>query len=258
MSEISNLVQQYSSPKERIDLEIQLYKKKYPSENFTVPEIILSSNFHDDCINIYKEFGYPNDYIAGLEQRANWDTTIALTIINNEKIKLPSKIVINEIRWRDDTILHELTHASDNQDYCERHGCSELSYLEFLDLKDFSCIYLFSEFRAFYRCAMYSEEDIGQRIRHETSTFQRHQRECIEKQQLEAYYYHSVSYVGFYCAYMDKCATKEQIESTLRMEDANIIHPLIKFLYPLRNKSFAELEGYFSAFQNVLDKLVSK
>ena len=39
-----------------IELQIKLYKLSYPTEEFIIPEIIISHDFHNDAINIYKEF----------------------------------------------------------------------------------------------------------------------------------------------------------------------------------------------------------
>lgn len=243
--------------KERVDLEKQIYQATYPEEDFPVPEILISHNFHQDAIEVYKKFGYPNDYINEIEERANWDSTRALTI-HNKRMKLPSQIIIDETGWRDDTLLHELTHISDYYNYCSRNNYLEINYLEFLKLDYFMCIYLFSEFRAFYRCAMFSKEDLKKRMEFESKTFQRRQQKTIQNQQLEAYYYHSVSFVGFYCAFLDKYTNEDTIKSVMEQSDANMIHVLIKFLYPLRNKTFEELEKYFNLFQNVLDTFISE
>ncbi|MCM1222654.1 MAG: hypothetical protein NC548_50155 [Lachnospiraceae bacterium] len=240
----------------RIELEMKYYKLKYPDEEFQMPEIIVSFDFRKDAINIYKEFNYPSEYIDQLDKMANWDTTVALTI-NGFNMNVPSKIIVRAFGWRDDTILHELTHVSDYYGYCKRHNYLGLNYLEFLDLKEFICVYLFSEFRAFYRGALHSDEDLRQRLKYETNEFQRNQIETIDKQNLEAYYYHSIKYVGFYCAYFEKYTPEEKIASILYEDDVNIIHTLLKFLYPLRNKSFNEMETYINEFQIILDKMVS-
>ena len=242
---------------ERIELEIELYKLKYPNEEFPTPEIIVSFDLHKDAINIYKEFNYPSEYINQLDKISNWDSTIALTIYR-VNMKNSPKVIVMASRWRDDTILHELTHVSDYYGYCKRHNYLQLNYLEFIEIKEFICIYMFSEFRAFYRGSLYSNEDLGQRMEYETNEFERNQKEAIDKQNLEEYYYHSIKYVGFYCAYFEKCVPKEKIKSILYEQDINIIHTLLKFLYPLRDKSFDEIESYINEFQSILDKMVDK
>lgn len=258
MDEINDLLENYNSlVKERINLEVQLYQTKYPYENFILPEIVTSNNFHQDAINIYKELGYSDHYLAGIEKRAIWDSTIALTIFNNIRIKHPPRIIINELHWRDDTILHELTHISDYYNYCQKNNYLDHTFLEFLQLKDHMCVYLFSEFRAFYRCAMHSKENIEKRLEFETQQLERRQEKSIQAQQLEAYYYYSVSYAGFFCSYLSKGSSKEEVEKFIRQTDANLIHMLIKFLYPLKDKSFEELENCFPAFQKVLEKFVN-
>ena len=92
----------------------------------------------------------------------------------------------------------------------------------------------------------------------ESKMFQMRQQKTIQNQQLEAYYYNSVSFVGFYCAFLDKCTNEDTIKSVMEQSDANMIHVLVKFLYPLRNKAFEELEKYFDSFQNILDTFISK
>lgn len=258
MDSIKNLRNEVDSLFEkRIELEIKHYKLKYPDEEFQLPEIVASFDFHKDAINIYKEFNYPSEYIDQLDKMANWNTTVALTI-NNFNMSFPPKIIIRASEWRDDTILHELTHVSDYYGYCKRHNYLNLNYLEFLELKEFICIYLLSEFRAFYRGALFSDEDLSQRIEYEMNEFQRNQIKAIDKQNLEAYYYHSIKYVGFCCAYYEKNLSENEVASIMHKEDINIIHTLMKFLYPLRSKTFSEMESYIIEFQSILDKMISK
>ena len=240
--------------KQRIELEKKLYKKKYPNENFPMPEIVASLNFYKDAISTYKDFNYPDDYIKNLNKK-NWKSTVALTI-NNFNLAYTPKIIINEFLWREDTILHELTHVSDYYDYCKRHNYLNLTFLELLDLEDFICIYLFSEFRAFYRGALYSSEDLKVQLEYETKEFNNNQVKAIDMQDLEAYYYHSIRYIGFYCAYIEKNASKYEIDYILQRNDSNIIHTLIKFFYPLREKDFCELETYITEFKSILDNMV--
>lgn len=258
MNNIDSLRNEVDSLTEKhIELEIKLYKLKYPNEKFPIPEIVISFDFHKDAINIYKEFNYPNWYIDRVDKRGNWDTTKALTIYSINMKNSP-KIIIKAFEWRDDTILHELTHVSDYYGYCKRHNYLNLNYLEFIEIKEFICVFLFSEFRAFYRGGLYSDEDLQQRMEYEKNEFERNQMKTIEEQNLEAYYYHSIKYVGFYCAYCEKCVPKEEIEIILCEQDKNIIHTLIKFLYPLKDKSFNEIESYINEFQGILDKMVDK
>lgn len=257
MDEKNDLFVEYKSMlKECINLEVQFYQKMYPTEKFQIPEIITSGKFYQDVISIYKEYGYSENYLAGIEKRANWNSTIALTIFNKQ-MKLPPIIIIDECHRRDDTILHELTHVSDYYNYCRRHNYLDHTYLEFIELNDHRCVYLFSEFRAFYRCAMFAKENLKERISFETDQFERRQEKSIQTRQLEAYYYHSVSYAGFFCAYLTKCFTEEDVNKFIQQPDANLIHMLIKFLYPLKDKSFEELENYFPAFQEVLKKFIN-
>ena len=131
--------------RKNVTLGIEYYKLKYPDEEFQVPEVIISFDFHKDTINIYKEFNYPSDYINLVNKTANWDTTIALTISNYNQID-QSKIILNAFKLRDDTILHELTHVSDFSNYITRHNYSGLNYLEFSNLKN--SIYIFIYFQS--------------------------------------------------------------------------------------------------------------
>jgi len=243
--------------KKRIDLEIQLYKKNYPDEEYPLPEVLISHNFRNDVLNKYKELGYTQDYIESIDARANWESTIAVNI-NGFKMGDSSHIIIDDSKWRDDTLLHELTHTSDYYNYCKRNNCLGISYMEFLDKDDYLCVYLLSEFRAFYRSAMFSAENLANRMEYETETFNRRQREAIVKQEVEAYYYHMISYAGFFCAYFDKCVGYEDTQAMLSAKDRNMVHTLIKFLYPLRNKSFVELEKYIVEFKLLLDSFVVK
>lgn len=110
----------------------------------------------------------------------------------------------------------------------------------------------------FYRGALLSKEDLKQRIIFETREFEKNQERTITDQNLEAYQYHSVKYVGYYCAYYHKCCTEDQIREELNHEDINIIHTLIKFLFSLSDKTFEELENCFNDFQRLLDSMVSQ
>lgn len=74
-----------------------------------------------------------------------------------------------------------------------------------------------------------SKEDLKQRIVFETRGFEKNQERTITDQNLEAYYYHSVKYVGYYCAYYQKYCTEDQTREESNHEDINIIHTLIKF-----------------------------
>ncbi len=249
--EVENLI------RKNVTLGIEYYKLKYPDEEFQVPEVIISFDFHKDTINIYKEFNYPSDYINLVNKTANWDTTIALTISNYNQID-QSKIILNAFKLRDDTILHELTHVSDFSNYITRHNYSGLNYLEFSNLKNSIYIHLFSEFRAFYRGALYSNENLRQRLEYENSTLITKQTEAIQKHNIKEYYYHSIKYIGFYCACIDKNLPQETIEQILQKKDENVMQTLVKFLYPLRNKAFIELESHINEFQDILNKMIDK
>ncbi len=256
MEIIDNLRNEFNSSFNKLkEAEIKFYKSKYPDEEFPIPEIVASFNFKEDTINTYKEFNYPNEYILKVDKRANWNTTAAITIFNSN-MNLQSKIIVNAFNSINDTIFHELTHVSDYYSYCKSHNY--LNYLELIQLKEFICIYLFSEFRAFYRGILYCDEEIEKRVKYETTEFSKIQQATIDKQNLEVYYYHSIKYISLYCVYLEKCVSKEEITNILLDEDKNILHIILKFLYPLRNKKFSEMEIYFNDFQNILDKMISK
>ena len=90
----------------RIDLELRLYSQLYPSETFVMPEIVVSYDFHREALNIYRDFGYPKKYIAKIDCRANWDTTVALTIFN-QKMFQKSKIIIKRSRLGKGKRIHQ-------------------------------------------------------------------------------------------------------------------------------------------------------
>lgn len=119
-------------------------------------------------------------------------------------------------------------------------------------------IHLFSEFRAFYRGALYSNENLRQRLEYENSTLITKQTEAIQKHNIKEYYYHSIKYIGFYCACIDKNLPQETIEQILQKKDENVMQTLVKFLYPLRNKAFIELESHINEFQDILNKMIDK
>lgn len=48
--------------RKNVTLGIEYYKLKYPDEEFQVPEVIISFDFHKDTINIYKEYSPPALY----------------------------------------------------------------------------------------------------------------------------------------------------------------------------------------------------
>lgn len=241
----------------RIDLELRLYSQLYPSETFVMPEIVVSYDFHREALNIYRDFGYPKKYIAKIDCRANWDTTVALTIFN-QKMFQKSKIIINVFTWRDDTVIHELTHVSDYYNYCRRNNKLELSYLEFLSLDDFQSVYLLSEFRAFFRGAKNQGNDLKEQLSFEMNKFNEIQCKTIENQNIEAYYYHLIRVIAFYCAYIEKFFSEHEINKILSHKDENLLHLLFKFLYPLRNKTFETYEKYFDEFKAILDKFIAR
>ena len=144
---------------ERVKLEIERYKLLYSNEKFEMPEILISHNFKEDVINTYKECHYPDTYIAMVERKCHWESTVALTIFEYN-FNAPPKVIVNAFRWRDDTILHELTHVSDYYSYLQRHDYPDLNYIDSLKRKEFIGVHLLSEFRAFYRGALLSKEDL--------------------------------------------------------------------------------------------------
>lgn len=242
---------------ERIDLEIQLYQKLFPNENFITPNVKVAGNLEKEAKEMYRSFDYPEDYIKSLDDRASWKSTVALTIAN-KTMGMPPTIVISGQLWRDDTMLHELTHVNDYYGYAKRNDLLDMTYMDFLRIPYFQEIYLFSEFRAFYRGTMYSKKDLRTRIEYERKKFQERQEEAIEKQQLEAYYYHLVSFVAFYCAFLDKFSSQDETESLLSADDINSVHTLTKFLFPQRNKEFSELEKICEEFHALLDMFIDK
>ena len=243
--------------KKRIGSEIEAYRKENMNEYFVTPDVRVVTNFREEVLAAYHEFEYPEKYINEIDtNRVSWDTTVALTI-QNKVMGDQAKIIISTNKWRGDTMYHELTHVSDYYSYCERYGYLDMSYLEFIKLEDFQSIYLMSEFRAFYRCALKDYENLKKRIEFETSIFEKVQRYAIEKQQLETYYYHSIKYIGFLCAYYEKFLTESEINDLLNACDVNIIHKLFKFMYPLRKKDFQELEKHYKTLKDTLSEFIS-
>lgn len=242
---------------ELVNTMILLYKTMYPNDELIIPNFIFSDNFREDAVKVYKEFGYTDEYMEGLEMRASWNTTVGLTI-NNKKMNLPPTIVLNKKLLQENTILHELTHVSDYYGYAKRNNFLDNSFMDLLELPNFTCIYLFSEFRAFYRDNMLIQKDLSEIVKLRTKMLSQEQEETVNSQQLEAYHYANISYCGLFCAYLDKCFNTDEINTFLREESKNLIHELIKFLYPLRNKKFEELEKYFEEFNEILESMISK
>ncbi len=236
---------------------ILLYKDMYPNEELITPHFIFSDNFHEDVVKVYKEFEYTDEYMERLETRASWDTTAGLTI-NNKKMKLPPTIVLNKEILQENTILHELTHVADYYGYAKRNNYLDKSFMDLLKLPNFTCIYLFSEFRAFYRDNMFVQRNLSEIVKLRTRLFSQEQEEAVNSQQLEAYHYANISYCALFCAYMDKCLSVDEVNKFLKAESANLIHELTKFLYPLRNKKFQELEKSFDKFKKILDSMINK
>ena len=95
-------------------------------------------------------------------------------------------------------------------------------------------------------------------LEYENSTLITKQTEAIQKHNIKEYYYHSIKYIGFYCACIDKNLPQETIEQILQKKDENVMQTLVKFLYPLRNKAFIELESHINEFQDILNKMIDK
>lgn len=242
---------------ELVNTMILLYKTMYPNDELIIPKFIFSDSFREDAIKVYKEFGYTDEYMKVLEMRASWDTTAGLTI-NNKKMNLPPTIVLNKKLLQENTILHELTHVADYYGYAKRNNCLDKSFMDLLEFPNFTCIYLFSEFRAFYRDNMFVQKNLSEIVELRTKLLSQEQEETVNSQQLEAYHYANISYCALFCAYLDKCFDTDEINNFLREESKNLIHELIKFLYPLRNKNFHELEKYFDSFKAILDSMENK
>lgn len=242
---------------ELVNTMILLYKAMYPNDELITPNFIFSDNFHKDAVKVYKEFEYTDEYMKGLEMRASWNTTAGLTI-NNKEMNLPPTIVLNKKLLQENTILHELTHVSDYYGYAKRNNYLDKSFMDLLELPNFTCLYLFSEFRAFYRDSMFVQSNLSEIVDVRTKLLSQEQEEAINSQQLEAYHYANISYCGFFCAYLNKCCDTDEIDNFLSEESKNLIHELIKFLYPLRNKNFVELEKYFDKFKEILESMINK
>lgn len=242
---------------ELVNTMILLYKTMYPNDELITPNFIFSDNFRENAVKVYKEFGYTDEYMEGLEKRASWNTTVGLTI-NNKKMSLPPTIVLNKKILQENTILHELTHVSDYYGYAKRNNFLDKSFMDLLELPNFTSIYLFSEFRAFYRDNMFVQRNLNEIVNLRSKLLSQEQEEAVNLQQLEKYHYVNISYCALFCAYMDKCLNADAINNLLNGESKNIIHDLIKFLYPLRNKKFEELEKYFDEFYEILETMISK
>lgn len=241
-----------------INLMIVLYKSMYPNDDLIItPNFIFSNNFHNDAIKIYKKFDYNDDYIERIEMRASWNKTAGITIYN-KKMSLPPTIVLNNKILQENTILHELTHVSDYYEYAKRNNFLDKSFMDLLNEPNFHCLYLFSEFRAFYRDSMFIESDLNQEVQLRTESLIQEQEISINSQQLETYNYVNIRFCAFFCAYMDKCLNVVEVDELLNAKSENKIHELIKFLYPLRNTNFKELEKHFEKFNKILNSMINK
>lgn len=108
-----------------------------------------------------------------IEDRAgdSWNSIRAVTIY--DKMNLPPLIIMNALNYEQEIFIHGLTHVSDFYNYCKRHSFSELTYLEFKEINDFLLVYLLTEFRAFYRCAMYCIKDLNKQMNREYNIISR-------------------------------------------------------------------------------------
>jgi len=256
MDTITELIDEYQDIFFRQkDLSLHEYHTLFPNETFPTPQIVLSYDIHNDAIKSYRNFNYSDDDIQQIEDRArgSWNNIRAVTIY--DKMNLPPLIITNALNYEQETFIHELTHVSDFYNYCKRHNLSELTFLEFKEVNDFLLVYLLTEFRAFYRCAMYCFKDLNKQMDIEYNTLSRCQDEAIKNQQLESYYYCTIRFTAFYCAQMERYC-QDKVNSILHDQDKNILHTLFKFLYPLRNKSFDEIENHFPKFRMILDSFI--
>lgn len=53
-----------------IELNLDIYKKRFPDEDFPIPQISFSDNFHADAINLYTHSGYPENILKKLKQKS--------------------------------------------------------------------------------------------------------------------------------------------------------------------------------------------
>jgi len=256
MDTINELIENYQNIfSQQKDLALQDYHNMFPTEIFPTPQIVFSYDIHNDTIKSYHNFNYPDDYIQLIENRArvSWNSIRAVTIY--DKMNVPPLIITNVLNYEKETFIHELTHVNDYYNYCKRHNLLELTYLKFREINDFLLVYLLTEFRAFYRCAMYCIKDLNKQMDIEYNILNKSQATAIKNQQLESYYYCIIRFTAIYCAHTEKYYQAE-VNSILHDQDKNMIHSLFKFLYPLRNKSFAEIENHFPKFKMLLDSFV--
>ena len=238
-----------------VDKTMEYYNNHFPTENFPKPEVSFSNGLREDAIEKLAELGYPNSFIELYSKRGSWNSTAALTLCHNPMNMF--SIIVNIQSIREDTLFHELVHVSDYYSYYESQDNRNLSFLEFLESEDYSWVYLLSEYRAFYRCGVLFSDSITYDIQTIWELSLQRQRQAVEYDQLEAYYYELMKFSGIYCATLEKTAANVEIaEMMKRGETEGPMQRLISFLYTIKDQTFPDLRKHAQTLNEILQEFL--
>ena len=244
---------------QRIELECKKYSLLYPSDSLVFPKIIVTSNIKSSALNFYRQNNFSENYITDImTNRANWNTTVALTLFGTSLSD--GYIVLNAnyyLRKNLHTIIHELTHINDYHSFCQDNQLLTVKYEDFIKHPDFSTLYFLSEFRAHYRCAsQISSEELKEEFKWQHNTFSERQQKAIASQQLEVFNYIVASFLGTSCSFIERCLTQSQQNTILLSNKDDYLTVLQKLLYQIKSLSFSDASKYLNQLSSIMNSMI--
>lgn len=194
-----------------------------------------------------------------MSKRANWSSTIGLTLYGNSLSDVYVMINIQYFLTDNNfcTILHELTHVNDYYAFCQKNYLFSEKYESFVKSTSFPELYFLSEFRAHYRCfSQMPIEDLKSHFNAQCQTFSERQQEACEAQQIEAFNYIVAKFLGVSCNFIVKCMTPSQQDNILLSAKDDYITAFHKLLFPLKNASFLEIEKHLQELSSIMSMMI--
>ena len=244
---------------QRLKLECQEYSLLYPSDNFTLPKIIVTADIKNSALNFYTQNNFSEKYISDIMlNRANWNTTSALTLFGQSLADV--YMLINAhyyLNGNHHTIIHELTHINDYFSFCKNNDLLTNKYEDFIERSDFPALYFLSEFRAHYRCAsQLSLDNLKKDFEWQCKTLSERQQKAIESQQPETFNYIVASFLGTSCSFIERCLTQSQQNAVLLSPKNDYLAVLRKLLYPIKSLSFSDASQYLQQLSRIMDSMI--
>lgn len=258
-SDMENCEELKSLILQQIKLESQEYSLLYPSDNFIVPQIIVTPDIKRSTLNFYIRNHFSEKYISNIMlNRANWNTTAALTLFGKS---MADVYILLNLRYYlsggHHTIIHELTHINDYYSYCKDNNLLYIKYEDFIENPHFPPLYFLSEFRAHYRCAsQLSLDKLEEEFEWQCETLSERQQKAVETQQLEIFNYIVASFLGISCNFIERCMPQPQQRGVLLSQKKDYITVLQKLLFSIKNLAFSDASKYIHQISEIMNSMV--